>query len=430
MARDLYVRTNMDIPRKSHKVRRIVIQVVVGLIMLGALAATTVFLSRLKPAVPAAERQTLLIDSVKQGDIILEVRGVGTLISEDMLVVPAQASGRAIRILILPGTPVEPNTVILELSNPELQLNWLDAQSQLSSARARCNSQKANLDDQQLGMQASLAQTQANLNEARLRFEVDKKQYDDGLISDLQITLSKSGIAELENLLEIQTKRFNVFSDQTIPAQLAELDASMEQAQSLYNLRKAQVESLRVCAGAAGILAPINNPIELGQQVSTGQILARITNPSRLKARLQISQGQAQDVRIGLTAKIDTYNGIVAGQVSRIEPTVIQGNVTVDISLDGELPKVARPDLSVVGTIEIERLNNIAYVGRPVLVSGDNKAELFKLVENGQYAVRVPVQFGKTSVSTIEILNGLTVGDEVILSDISQWDTMDKIRLK
>jgi HlyD family secretion protein len=420
----------MDIPRKSRKLRRIVIRIILAITTLGAIAAITVGLSRLEPAAPSVDRQTLLIDSVKRGDITLEVRGVGTLVSEDMLVVPAQVSGRATRILVEPGTPVEPNTVILELSNPELQLNWLDARSQLNSAKAKRNAQQASLQDQLLGMEADLAQTQANLNEAKLRCEVDKKQYSDGLISELQMTLSKSSVDKLQNVLNVQTKRYDVFRDQTKPAQLADLDASVEQAQSLYNLRKAQIESLKVRAGATGILAPIKEPIELGQQVSSGQILARITDPSRLKARLQIPQGQARDVKIGLPAVIDTYNGVVSGRVSRIEPTVMEGNVTVDVSLNGELPRGARPDLSVVGTIQIEQLKDILYVGRPVLASADSKVELFKLIDAGRFAVRTAVQFGKTSVSTIEVLDGLAVGDQVILSDVSQWDSVDKIRLK
>jgi HlyD family secretion protein len=420
----------MDIPRKSRKVRRIVIRVIVVIIMVGVITAITLGLSRLEPAAPTIERQTVLIDDVKRGDIIIKVRGVGTLVSEDMLVVPAEVSGRATRILIEAGTPVEPNTVILELNNPELQLNWLNAKSQLNSAKAKRNAQIASLQDQLLGIEAGLAQTQASLSDAKLRFEVDKKQFDDGLISELQMTLSKSNVEELEKLLKIQTKRYDVFRDQTKPAQLSELDASVEQAQSLYNLRKAQVESLKVRAGVTGVLAPVKEPIELGQQVSAGQILARITNPSRLKARLQIPQSQARDVRFGLPAEIDTYNGLVSGHVSRIEPTVMEGNVTVDVSLNGDLPKGARPDLSVIGTIEIDQMIDILYVGRPVLASANSKVELFKLIEDGRFAVRVPVQFGKTSVSTIEVLNGLIVGDEVILSDVSQWDMEDKIRLK
>ena len=420
----------MDIPRKSRKVRRIVIRVIIAIIMMIAIAAVTIFLSRLEPAAPSVERQTLLIDGVKRGDIILEVRGVGTLVSEDRLVVPSQVSGRASRILIQAGTPVEPNTVILELSNPQLELNWKDAQTQLDSAEARYNAQKASLLNQQLGYEASIAGTQADVNDAKLRFEVDEKQYEDGLISELSKKLSKSNVEQREKHLEVQKRQYKVFIEQAKPAQLVLEKASLAQARSQYNLRKEEYESLKVRAGAAGVLAPIQQPIELGQQISMGQIVARITNPERLMARLQIPQSQARDVRIGLPAEIDTYNGVVSGHVSRIEPTVMEGNVTVDVSLKGELPKGARPDLSVVGTIEIEQLLDILYVGRPVLASTNSKVELFKLTEDGRFAVRVPVLFGKTSVSTIEVLDGLAVGDQIILSDVSQWDTVDKIRLK
>ncbi|MBN2593072.1 MAG: HlyD family efflux transporter periplasmic adaptor subunit [Sedimentisphaerales bacterium] len=420
----------MDIPRKSRKVRRIVIRIIIALITLGAIGAITVGLSRLEPASPSVERQTLLIDSVKRGDIILEVRGVGTLVSEDMLVVPSRVSGRALRILIQAGAPVEPNTVIFELGNPQLELNWKDAQTQLNSAQAQFNASKAQLLNQEYTYKAGIAATEALVSNASLTFEVDKKQYEDGLISDLQLKLSKSNVERLENQLDVEKKQFDVWLNQTKPAQLVLDEASLERARSQYNLAEEDYKSLKVRAGAAGVLAPIQVPIELGQQISAGQIVARITNPERLMARLQIPQGQARDVRIGLPAEIDTYNGLVSGRVTRIEPTVMEGNVTVDVSLDGELPKGSRPDLSVVGTIEIEQLIDIFYVGRPVLASADSKVELFKLVEDGRYAVRVPVQFGKTSVSTIEVLNGLVVGDQIILSDVSQWDTVDKIRLK
>ena len=420
----------MDIPRKSRKVRKIVIRVIVAVIAAGAIGAITLGLSRLEPAAPSVDRQTLLIDSVKRGDIVLEVRGVGTLVSEDRLVVAARVGGRASRILIQPGTPVEPNTVILELSNPQLELNWKDAQTQLNSAEAKYNAQKASLLNQQLGYQAGIARTEADVNDARLRYQVDKKQYDDGLISELAMQLSASNVKQRERQLEVEKRQYDVFMNQTKPAQMTLEEASLEQARSQYNLRKEEYESLKVRAGATGVLAPIQVPIELGQQVSMGQMVARITNPERLMARLQIPQGQARDVKIGLPAQIDTYNGVVSGRVSRIEPTVMEGNVTVDVSLEGGLPKGARPDLSVVGTIQIEQLLDILYVGRPVLASADSKVELFKLGENGRFATRVPVQFGKTSVSTIEVLDGLVVGDQIILSDVSQWDTVDKIRLK
>jgi len=420
----------MDIPRKSRKVRRIVIRIIIAIITVVVITVITLALSRLEPAAPSVERQTLLIDSVKRGDIILEVRGVGTLVSEDMLVVPSRVSGRALRILVKAGTPVEPNTVIFELGNPQLELNWKDAQTQLDSAQAQFDASKAQLLNQEYTYKAGIAATEALVSNARLEFEVDKKQHEDGLISDLQMELRKSNVELLENRLDVEKKQFDVWLNQTKPAQLVLDKASLERARSQYNLAEEDYKSLKVRAGAAGVLAPIQTPIELGQQISAGQIVARITNPDKLMARLQIPQGQARDVRIGLPAEIDTYNGLVSGRVSRIEPTVMEGNVTVDASLDGELPKGSRPDLSVVGTIEIEQLIDIYYVGRPVLAAADSKIELFKLVENGRFAVRVPVQFGKTSVSTIEVLNGLVVDDQIILSDVSQWDTVDKIRLK
>jgi len=362
--------------------------------------------------------------------MLRQVRGVGTFVSEDILVVPAAVAGRVSRILVQPGTVVEPNTVVLELSNPDLELESLNAESQLNSVRAKLDAQKANLQDQLLGMEANLAQMEANYRDAKLRAEVDQKQFDENLISELNLTLSKARVEELEKLLDFNRKRLEMFRTQIMPAQLAEQEASLRQAESLYKLKQRQLESLHVRAGTEGVLAQVKDKIEPGQQVSAGTILARITNPNRLKAQLKVPEVQARDVRIGLPAEVDTYHGIVPGKVSRIDPTVMEGNVTVDVSLDGPLPKGARPDLSVVGTIEIERLDDVLYVGRPVFASQDTTTELFKLVENGKYAIRVRVQFGRNSVSTIEVLEGLDVGDQIILSDMSQWDNSDRIRLK
>lgn len=420
----------MDIPREQRKTQRLIKRIVIILVLAGAVTAVTIVLARLEPAAPSVERETLLTDTVKQGNMILQVRGVGKLVSEDMLVVPAAVAGRVARILVMPGTTVEPNTVILELTNPDLQLAWLEAESNLTSAKANLRAEEARQKDQILQKESSLAQTRANLKEAKLQAEVNEKQYKDGLISDLEMTLTTSRVEELENLLKIQEQQFDMFKDEIQPALLDATRATVKQAQSRYNLRKNEVDSLKVQAGAHGVLAPIQTKIEPGQQVGQGSILARITNPTKLKAQLQIPQGQARDVSIGLPTEIDTYNGIVSGRVSRIEPTVMEGNVLVDIRLEGELPKGARPDLSVVGTIEIARLIDILYVGRPVTGSADSRAELFKAVENGRFAERVPVQFGRTSVSTIEILEGLALGDEIILSDVAQWDTVDRIRLK
>lgn len=430
LARQLLRILNMDIPRKNAKRLRYIRRGLYTATGLFVVAAITVGLSRLKPAVPSVDRRTLWIDAVKRGSMLRQVRGVGTLVSEDILVVPAAVAGRVSRILVQPGTVVEPNTVILELTNPDLELEALDTQSQLDSAKAKRNAQKVSLQDQLLGMEANLAQMQANHKEAKLRAEVDQKQFDDDLISELNLTLSKARVEELGNLLEINQKRVDMFRNKTVPAQLAELEASVRQAESLCELKKQQRESLRVRAGTHGVLAQVKEKIEPGQQVSPGTILARVTNPKRLKAQLKVPEAQARDVRIGLPAEVDTYHGIVPGKVSRIDPTVMEGNVTVDVSLQGALPKGARPDLSVVGTIEIERLDDVLYVGRPVFASQDSTVELFKLVDNGKFTIRARARLGRNSVSTIEVLEGLDEGDEIILSDMSQWDDCDRIRLK
>jgi len=422
----------MDIPKKFAKRRRYIRRGLYALTGLSAIVLVTMGVSRLQPAVPSVDRRTIWMDTVKRGSMLRQVRGVGTLVSEDILWVPAAVKGRVSRILVQPGTTVKADTVILELTNPELELEALDAQSQLNSAMAKLDAQKVSLQDQLLGMEANLAQMKANYEEAKLRAEVDQKQFDEDLISELNLTLSKTRVEQLEKLLEINRKRLEMFRDQTIPAQLAEQKALLHQAESLYKLKQSQVESLRVRAGTEGVLARVKDEenIEPGQSISTGTVVAKITNPNRLKAQLKIPEVQARDVRNGLPAEIDTYHGIVTGKVSRIDPTVMEGNVTVDVSLDGPLPKGARPDLSVTGTIEIEHLDDVLYVGRPIFASQDSATELFKIVDNGKFAVRARVQFGRNSVSTIEVLEGLDVDDQIILSDMSQWDDVDRIKLK
>ncbi len=420
----------MDIPRKNSKRLKYLrrgLYVIVGLVIVGLVS---VGLARLEPAAPSVDRRTLWFDTVKRGSMLRQVRGVGTLVSEDIMVVPASVSGRVTRIRVLPGAIVDANTVILEMSNPDLELELLDARSQLNSAKARLTAQKTNLQDQLLGNEASLAQYQASHDEAKLRAEVNQKQFEQDLIPELELTLSKTTAERAGRLLEINKRRFEMFEKQTVPAQLAELEESVSQAESLCELKRRQIESLKVKAGTSGVLAQIRDKIEPGQQISPGTVLARITNPTHLKAQLKIPEVQARDVLIGLPAEVDTYNGTVMGKVSRIDPTVIEGNVTVDVTLEGELPKGARPDLSVTGTIEIERLEDVLNVGRPVFASSEGVSELFKVVEDGKYAIRARVQFGRVSVSTIEVLEGLQVGDEIVLSDMSQWDGQDRIRLK
>ena len=364
--------------------------------------------------------------------MLRQVRGAGTLVSEDILWVPAEVKGRVTRVLVLPGTHVKADTVILELTDAELELELLDAQSKLDSAMAKLTAQKVNLEDQYLGKVASLAQKQAGYKEARIKTEVEQKQFDKKLISQLQLSLSKTRVEEMEKSLEIDRRRFEMFCNQTIPAQLAEEEALVRQAVSLCDLKQSQVEALRVRAGTEGVLARAKDEerIEPGQLVSAGTIVAKITNPKRLKAQLKIQEAQVRDVVVGLHAEIDTYHGIVPVKVSRIDPTVIQGHVAVDVSLEGPLPKGTRPDLSVVGNIEIERLDNVLYVGRPIYASANSPAGVFKIVDEGKFAIRVNVRFGRTSVSSIEVLEGLDMDDQIILSDISRWDDVNHIRLK
>ncbi len=393
-------------------------------------AAVTVGVSRLKPAAPGVDRRTLWLDKVKRGPMLREVRGVGTLVSEDILWVPAVVPGRVVRILVEPGTAVEPNTVLLELSNPELVLELFNAEMEWKSTVTKQTTEKVRLQTELLQKKAELAGRRADYDRTQLQLEVDEKEYENELISVQRITLSRKSVEQQKNLLEINQQCFEMFENQTMPAQLAEIDATMRKARSSYDLKLKQVQSLHVRAGTAGVLAQIPTKIEPGQSVSASTVVAKITNPKKLKAQLKVPEAQARDVTIGLVAEVDTHHGTVLGKVVRIDPTVMDGNVTVDVSLGGALPQGARPDLSVVGTVTIEKLDDVLNVGRPVFASSEGPSELFKVVEDGRYAVRSRVQFGRTSVSTIEVLEGLEIGDEIILSDMSQWDGCDRIRLK
>lgn len=420
----------MDIPRKSAKRRKMIRRGLIATFGLVLVAAVTVGVSRLKPAAPGVDRRTLWLDKVKRGPMLREVRGVGTLVSEDILVVPAAVPGRVVRILVEPGTSVEPNTVLLELDNPDLVLDLFNAKMEWESAERSAAKQKVQLQADLLLKKAGVAGYQANYKRAKLQLEVHEKEYENELISLQQITLSRGEVEQTQNLLEINQQCFEMFEKETIPAQLAEMDATVRKAKSSYDLKQKQVDSLHVRAGTTGVLAQIPTRIEPGQSVSASTVVAKITNPKKLKAQLKVPEAQARDVTIGLVAEVDTHHGTVLGKVSRIDPTVMDGNVTVDVSLGGVLPQGARPDLSVVGTITIEKLDDVLNVGRPVFASAEGPSELFKVVEDGRYAVRSRVQFGRTSVSTIEVLEGLEIGDEIILSDMSQWDGCDRIRLK
>jgi HlyD family secretion protein len=416
----------MDIPRESAKRQRRIRRIIYSVLGLLVLASVTLGLSRLKPAAPGVDKATVWIDTVKRGPMLLEVRGLGTLVPEEILWIPATTDGRVVRRLVLPGVHLKADSVILELKNPELEQAALDAEWQLKAAEADYNSLKAQLDSQLLDHRAAAATVQADYRQAVLNAEKDEALAKAGLGAELNSKLSKAKADELTTRNQIEQDRLSV-SAASAKAQLEAQKAKVEQLRALYELKRAQLDRLQVRAGDEGVLQEL--PVEVGQQVTVGTILAKVAQPARLKAELKIPETQAKDVQIGQIASIDTRNGIISGHVMRIDPAVQNGTVTVDVKLEGELPKGARPDLSVEGTIEIENLKDVIYVGRPAFGQPNSTVGIFKLDEEGNGAARVQVKLGRSSVNTVEILDGLKPGDRVVLSDMSTWDAFNRIRL-
>jgi HlyD family secretion protein len=392
-----------------------------------AVVLLTLGVSRLKPAAPTVERATVVIDTVKRGEMVREVRGLGSLVPEEIRWIPALTEARVERLVLLPGTGrVTPDSVILELSNPELEMQALDAESQARAAEARYTELKVRLESQLLDQKAAAARVEAEAKQARLRADADAELARDGLIAGLTLKLSQSAAEELEHRQQIEKQRLAI-AGEAIEAQLRAQQAEVDQRRSQARLRRSQVEALHVRAGIDGVLQVV--PVEVGQRVSPGTNLARVARPDRLKAVIRVPETQARDVVPGQKAVVDTRNGVVDARVVRVDPAVQNGTVTVDLALVGELPKGARPDLTVDGTIELERLENVMHVGRPAMGQPQSTVGLFRLVKGTNEAVRVKVRLGQASVSTIQVLDGLEVGDEVILSDTSTWDAADRIRL-
>lgn len=420
-------RDSMDIPRPSAARSKRIRRIIYALVGLAVVASVTVGLSRLKPAAPEVDRATVWVDAVKRGPLLIQVRGLGTLVPEEILWIPAVTDGRVERRLILPGRAVKANTELMVLTNPQLEQSALDAEWQLKEADAQYNSLKAQLDSQLLDQKAAAATVKSDYRQAELTADKDEQLAQLGLGAELNLKLSQAKAEELATRNKIEDERVAVLSN-SIAAQLAAQQAKVEQLRALYDLKRSQLDSLHVRAGADGVLEEL--PVEVGQQVTAGTILAKVAQPTKLKAQLKIAETQAKDVQIGQKASIDTHNGIISGQVTRIDPAVVNGTVTVDVALEGDLPQGARPDLSVDGTIEIENLSDVTYVGRPAFGQPQSTVSLFKLVDGGKEAVRVQVKLGKSSVNTIEVLGGLNIGDEVILSDMSRWDGFDRVRLE
>jgi HlyD family secretion protein len=419
----------MDIARpelKRQKRRRQILWVSIAVVVL---IAVTVGISRLKPAAPTVDRSTIWTDSVKRGSMLRQVRGLGTLIPshEDVRQIPAETEATVIRIVKLPGSLVEADTVLVEMSNPQLEQEALGAQLQVKAAEAEYQSLKVKLDSDLMTQKAGAATVNADYAEAQRQAQTDKALYDLGVISGLAAKASSGKAQELVTRNDIEDQRLQI-NQKAIASQLAVQQAKVEQMRALADLKQKQLQRLKVQAGVAGVLVDL--PLQVGQHVLPGAELARIVQPNHLMAELKIPETQARDVQIGEPASVDTHNGVIPGEVSRVDPGVQNGTVTVDVKLTGELPKGARPDLSVDGTIDLERLENVLYVGRPAFGQESSTISMFKLDPAGKGATRVQVKTGRASVNLIQIDSGLREGDTVILSDMSRWDNTDRVRLE
>ncbi|HLU24739.1 MAG TPA: HlyD family efflux transporter periplasmic adaptor subunit [Longimicrobiales bacterium] len=414
----------MDIPREPKKKRGRYVIIALGI---GAVALTTLALSRLKPAAPSVDRAAIWVDTVRMGEMVRQVRGPGTLVPEEIRWISAIAPGRVEKKLVQPGSPVEDTTVLLILSNPDVQLQALEAERQLTQSEAELVNLRATLETQRLNQEAAVASVRAQYNEAMRQVEASQKLAERGLIAEMELSRAKDTAEELAKRLEVELQRLEILSQQ-VEAQLAVQQAQVERNRAIVAFQREQIASMTVRAGAPGVLQEL--PLEVGQWANSGAVLARVVQPGRLKAVLRIPETQAKDVVLGQKAYIDTRNGIIPGRVIRIDPAVQTGTVGVDVALEGELPPGARPDLSVDGTIEIERLDNVLHVGRPAYGQPNSRIGLFRLVDGGRAAERVYVTLGRASVNTIEIVDGLQPGDVVILSDMSQWDAFDRVRLR
>lgn len=417
----------MDVPRKNAGRNRLIRRIVIAVVVIGAGVAVTLGVDRLKPAAPPVDRSTVWPDTVKRGPMLRQVRGMGTLVPEEILFIAAQTDGRVDRIFVRPGAIVAPNTVLLQLSNPELELAANDAEWQVKSAEATLTDLRVRLESQNLEQQSVAAKVHSEFVQAKLKADLEKKLGEQGLTSEINLKTTAAIADELQNRSSIEKKKVDI-SGESIEAQLAAQRVQIEKLRAAWQLKKAQVGQLTVRAEAEGVLQQL--PIEVGQRLTPGTVLAKIAQPRHLKAELKVPETTAKDVIIGQKVEIDTRNGIIMGKVIRIDPAVVNGTVTVDAKLEGDLPDGARPDLSVDGSIEIERLADVMYIARPVLGQPNTTISLFKIEPDGKEAIRVPVKLGRTSVATIEVLEGLKVGDQVLLSDMSAMDGHNRIRLQ
>ncbi len=417
----------MDRPRPGAARKRLVRRILLTLVVLGVLGFGSFGVSRLKRADPAVDRSTVWTDTVKRGPMVRQVRGLGSLVPEEILWIPAPVDGRVDQVLVKPGAIVNSDTVLLVLRNPELEQAVLDAQYQLKAAEAQEQDLRVQLAKEHLSQIALVTGLEGDYSVAKYKAERDLPRFKERLIMELEYRITEAEAAKLAARLEVEKKRLTLMAEAE-KAQRESQSARLDQLRGLVELRRSQVESLRVQAGTHGVLQEV--PVQMGQRVAAGTVLAKVAQPAHLKAELKVAETQAKDVQIAQRCTIDTRNGLIEGRVMRIDPSVKEGTVTVDVKLEGSLPAGARPDLSVDGTIELERLDNVVYVGRPASGQSDSTISLFRLESDGKAADRVQVRLGRSSVNTVEVVEGLHPGDQVILSDMTTWDSYDRIRLQ
>ncbi len=421
----------MDVPRGKEVARKKLIKrIALITVIVAAIPLITWGLSRLKPAAPSVDRATVWIDSVKRGPMLREVRGLGTLVVEEYNWIPAQFESRVEKLNFLPGAKLHPNDVIMILKNPQMEQDVADLEAQIKQAQAVYDNLKVTLETQRLTQEATTEQVKSDMDQAVLQADRDRQLNKLDLKSDIDAKLSQSKAEDLKERNILSKKQLDILSD-SMKAQLVNQSVAIENLKEKYKLKKEQVEELTIRAGVEGTLQQLGTtalPLEQGMRVQPGTILAKIAQPNRLKATLKIPETQAKDVAIGQVADIDTRNGHIPGHVTRIDPASTNGTVDVDVKLEGHADGM-RPDLSVDGTITIERLADVVYVGRPVIGQPGAKITLFRLDPDGKEAQRVPVSLGRSSVNTIEVVDGLKVGDQVVLSDMSAQETYNRIRL-
>jgi multidrug resistance efflux pump len=418
------MRLAVDIPRTRKPNRKPWILGAAGVLVL---VGVTLGLSQLRAAAPTVERGSVWLDTVKRGPMLRQVKGAGTLVPEYIRWLTADTAGRVERIHVRPGAPVQPDTLLMELSNPDVQLQALEAERQLASAEAQLIALRTELETQSISQEATLASLETDAASAGRQAQATVALLDRAFVPSLEAQQTREKAGELNVRLELERRRLAVLQAST-REQLAAQQGQIERLKAVARFRRTQVESMQVKAGEAGVLTEL--PLELGQWVTPGTVLAKVVKPERLKAELRIAETQARDIQVGQRAQVDTRNGVVEGTVSRVAPAASQGTVRVEVTLPEQLPKGARPDLTVEGTVELERLGEVLFVGRPAGAQPNSTVSLFRLMPDSDEAVRIPVQLGRSSVNSIEVVQGLTEGDQVVLSDMTAWDAVDRVRVR